>query len=71
MYIEREIEPTIDRMLKQGKVMLVTGIRQASKATVLKEHLGDSFDYISMKNPHDYLLAKQDSALFFESKIFP
>lgn len=51
--------------------MLVTGIRQAGKATVLKEHLGDSFDYISMKNPHDYLLAKQDSALFFESKIFP
>lgn len=71
MYIEREIESTIDRMLKQGKVMLVTGIRQVGKTTVFKEHLGDSFDCISVKNPRDYLLAKQEVALFFESKIFP
>ncbi len=71
MYIEREIEPTIDRMLKQGKVMLVTGTRQTGKATTFKEHLCDSFDYISMKNLRDNLLAKQDAALFFESKIFP
>lgn len=71
MYIEREIEPTIDRMLKQGKVVLVTSARQTGKATAFKEHLGDSFDYISMKNPRDYLLVKQDAALFFESKIFP
>lgn len=71
MYIEREIEPTIDRMLKQGKVVLVTSARQTGKATAFKEHLCDSFDYISMKNLRDNLLAKQDAALFFESKIFP
>lgn len=71
MYIKREIEATIDRALKQGKVVLVTGPRQVGKTTVLKEHLGNSFDYVSMENPRDYLLAKQDAALFFQTKSLP
>lgn len=53
MYIEREIEQTIDSMLGQGKVVLVTGARQVGKTTVLKQHLGDRFDYVSMENPRD------------------
>lgn len=68
MYIKREIESSRDRLLRQGKVVLVTGARQVGKTTVLREHLGSSFGYVSMENPRDYLLAKQDAALFFESK---
>lgn len=71
MCIKREIESTIDAMLKQGKVVLVTGARQVGKTTVLKQHLGESFNYVSMDNPREYLLAKQDSVLFFESKGLP
>lgn len=71
MYIKREIESTLDGFLRQGKVVLVTGARQVGKTTVLKEHLGGSFDYISMENPRDYLSAKQDAVLFFESKSLP
>lgn len=71
MYIKREIESTLDELLKQGKVVLVTGARQVGKTTLLKRHLGDSFDYISMENPRDYLSAKQDAVLFFESKSLP
>lgn len=71
MYIRREIESTIDSMLTQGKVVLVTGARQVGKTTVLKEHLGDSFDYVSLDSPRDYTLAKQDAVLFFESRQFP
>ena len=71
MYIKREIEPTIDAMLKQGKVVLVTGARQVGKTTVLKQHLGNDFNYVSMENPRDYLLAKEDAFLFFESKTLP
>lgn len=71
MYIRREIEATIDAMLKQGKVVLVTGARQVGKTTVLKQHLGSAFSYVSMENPRDYLLAKQDVVLFFESKSLP
>ena len=71
MYVKREIESTLDKLLKQGKVVLVTGARQVGKTTVLKKHLGNSFDYISMENPRDYLSAKQDAVLFFESKSLP
>lgn len=71
MYIRREIESTIDAMLTQGKVVLVTGARQVGKTTVLKEHLGNTFSYVSMENPRDYLLAKQDAVLFFDSHDLP
>lgn len=71
MYIRREIESTIDAMLTQGKVVLITGARQVGKTTVLKEHLGGSFSYVSMENPRDYLLAKQDAVLFFDSHELP
>lgn len=71
MYINREIETTIDEMLTQGKVVLVTGARQVGKTTVLQQHLGNVFSYVSMENPQDYLLAKQDAVLFFESKTLP
>ena len=48
MYIEREIESTVDAMLRQGKVVLVTGARQVGKTTMLRRHLGDSFAYATM-----------------------
>lgn len=71
MYIQREIETTIDKMLRQGKVVLVTGARQVGKTTTLKHHLGDSFDYVSLENPLDYAAARQDSVLFFKSHALP
>ena len=71
MYIAREIERTIDRMLKQGKVVLVTGARQVGKTTVLREHLGSSFDYVTMEDPAAYTQAKSDAVLFFEMHSLP
>lgn len=71
MYIDREIEATVDRMLQQGKVVLMTGARQVGKTTMLKHHLGDTFSYVSMENPRDYLQAKQDAVLFFETRSLP
>ena len=71
MYIPREIESAIDTALTQGKVVLITGARQVGKTTVLKEHLGNSFNYTTMDDPRERALAKQDSILFFESKSLP
>ena len=71
MYIEREIESTVDTMLRQGKVLLVTGARQVGKTTMLKQHLGNSFTYTTMDDARDRALAKQDAALFFDSKTLP
>jgi uncharacterized protein len=71
MYIRREIEATIDAALRQGKVVLVTGARQVGKTTVLRHHLDDEFSYVSMDNPRESMLARQDAVLFFESKSLP
>lgn len=71
MYISREVEATIDSCLKQGKVVLVTGARQVGKTTVLKQHLGDAFHYVSLENPAEFATAKQDSVLFFEEHELP
>lgn len=71
MYIKREIEATIDEMLAQGKVVLVTGARQVGKTTVLKHHLVPDYAYVSMEDPREQALAKQDAVLFFESKRLP
>ena len=71
MYIEREIQATVDAMLRQGKVVLVTGARQVGKTTMLKRHLGNSFAYSTMDDARDRALAKQDAALFFDSKTLP
>lgn len=70
MYIHREIESTVASMLKQGKVVLLTGARQVGKTTVLKQCFA-TFDYVSMENPREYFLAKEDAVLFFESKHLP
>ncbi len=71
MYIEREIEATLDAMLAQGKVVLVTGARQVGKTTMLRQHLGDAFAYSTMDDARDRALALTDAALFFDSKALP
>lgn len=71
MYITREIEQTIDDMLRQFKVVLVTGARQVGKTTVLQEHLADRFSYVSMESPSDYNQASSDSVLFFQIHDVP
>lgn len=71
MYITREIEGTIDAMLQQGKVVLVTGARQVGKTTVLQHHLGGRFNYVSLENPHAFSLARSDAMLFFDEHELP
>ena len=71
MYVHREVEATVDKTLKQGKVVLVTGARQVGKTTMLQQRFGDAFDYASMEDPRLFSLAKQDSVLFFESRELP
>lgn len=71
MYIQREIEVTIHEMLKQFKVVLVTGARQVGKTTVLKNSLEDSFSYVTLENPVEASNAENDSLLFFEMKSLP
>lgn len=71
MYIRREIESTIRKMLGQFKVVIVTGARQVGKTTVLENCLGDSFSYVTLENPIERANAEGDSLLFFETNSLP
>lgn len=71
MYIEREVERTVDHMLEQGKVVLVTGARQVGKTTMLRHHLGSRYNYVTMEDPSALLQATQDALLFFRSRELP
>lgn len=71
MYIHREIEQTIIEMLRRFKVVLVTGARQVGKTTVLKNRLGDSFNYVSLEDPLTYSQADKDALLFFQANKLP
>lgn len=71
VYIQREIETTIHEMLKQFKVVLVTGARQVGKTTMLERCLDDSFSYVTLENPVEYSTAESDALLFFEAHSLP
>jgi len=65
MYIAREIENTIDRMLKQYKVVLVTGARQIGKTTMLKHALSQTHRYVTLDRVPVLEEARNDPELFF------
>jgi predicted AAA+ superfamily ATPase len=71
MYIPREIERTVDEMLGQFKVVLVTGARQVGKTTMLEEHLGKGYGYVSLEDQDTFAQAGLDSTLFFQMNALP
>lgn len=71
MLFRREIEQTIDEMLHEFKVVLVTGARQVGKTTVLAEHLHGSYSYVSLEDPAARNQAAEDAVLFFQINTLP
>lgn len=71
MYIHRDIEKTINELLSQFKVVLVTGARQVGKTTVLKESIGDRYTYITMEDSAFAKQASDDPVLFFQANALP
>lgn len=71
MYIHREIESTIRDMLRQFKVVLVTGARQVGKTTVLEESLGSAYSYVNLEDPRASEQAETDALLFFRANALP
>lgn len=67
MYISRNIEKTINRISKRHKVLLLTGVRQVGKTTVLK-HLSDlqKHTYVTLEDLIIRDLAFSDPGLFLQ-----
>ncbi|GHV62976.1 ATPase [Spirochaetia bacterium] len=72
MYLERTMTNTLLRTSQNFKVILLTGMRQVGKTTFLKEiAVGEGRKYVTLDNPKDEQLAKEEPAFFFETYAPP
>ena len=67
MYRHREAEATLLSLMRQFKVVLVTGARQVGKTTMLQHVLPENFRYVTLDDPRAGVLAREDPVLFFDA----
>lgn len=70
MYLNRAIENTISKAVKQSKVVLLSGPRQTGKTTVIKNCFPE-YNYITLDDENYLSLAKRDPQLFFKDQTLP
>ena len=71
MYRHREAEATLLPLMRQFKVVLVTGARQVGKTTMLQHVLPENFRYVTLDDPRAGVLAREDPVLFFDANRLP
>lgn len=67
MYKSRTLRETIENSSKSFKVLLICGMRQIGKTTFLKNICGKDRTYVTLDNPNDLLMAKQEPQFFFQT----
>lgn len=66
MYIQRAIEPVIQKMVKTFKVVLLTGARQVGKSTTLRHMFKDQdYDYVCLDDINELEIARREPKAFF------
>lgn len=70
MYLDRAIEKTIKKAVKQSKVVLLSGPRQTGKTTVIRNCF-PKYNYITLDDENFLALAKRDPQLFFKDQSIP
>ena len=71
MYRHREAEAALLSLMRQFKVVLVTGARQVGKTTMLQHVLPEDFRYVTLDDPRAGVLAREDPVLFFDANRLP
>ncbi len=71
MYLERTLERHVREISDQFPVLLVTGARQVGKTTLLTELSGDERKIVTLDDPLNLNLARQDPALFMQKYTPP
>lgn len=70
MYFPRHAEKTIRSLASMFPAVLITGSRQVGKTTLL-EHEYPDLPFVSLDDPQQLLLAREDPKLFFQSNPPP
>jgi uncharacterized protein len=70
MYFPRHAEKTIRNLASMFPAVLITGARQVGKTTLL-EHEHPDLPFVSLDDPQQLLLAREDPKLFFKSNPPP
>jgi predicted AAA+ superfamily ATPase len=65
-YKERTLKNIVLETSGNFKVLLITGMRQIGKTTFLKNLAPNNRKYITLDNPNDLILAKDDPKFFFD-----
>ena len=71
MIKERTLRKAVKSASKNFKVVLVVGMRQVGKTTLLKSAAEKSREYVSLDDPAELLLAKTEPKLFFQKHVPP
>lgn len=67
MYKSRTLKQIIKNSSKNFKAILICGMRQIGKTTFLKNICEDNRTYVTLDNPNDLLMAKQEPQFFFQT----
>jgi predicted AAA+ superfamily ATPase len=67
MYKRRTIENSLKRVNSSFKALLLTGMRQVGKTTLLKDMAGQNRTYLTLGDMRVSQLAKEDPFLFFQT----
>lgn len=67
MYKSRTLKKIIENSSKSFKAILICGMRQIGKTTFLKNICDENRTYVTLDNPNDLLMAKQEPQFFFQA----
>lgn len=67
LYVHRQIEKTLLKILQQFPVIVVTGPRQSGKTTLLKNLFKERYKFVSFDDPLERERALSDPKLFLEN----
>ena len=70
-YLPRTLEPIIEKASSRFKVVMISGLRQVGKSTLLKKVASIDRRYISLDNTSQRLMAQEDASAFFERNPVP
>ena len=71
MYIKRTVENVIDETSKSFPCIVIYGARQVGKSTTVDHLFGERYQYVTLDDADDQMLAISNPKLFLETYAWP